>query len=174
MISLSRSLSPFPRTLVVAFLLLLCWEIPDGDAQQAKPNLSGSWRLIPAKTVHPQWWHEMKDYSCVIKVDGPKISMTHIHQGGPIETEVYFTDDKEHLASPLNKEQQMRAKTHWDGNVLVIEKKRQAGASRARVWTNRYELSEDGKLLRVSGHYLKSPFSDKPFDVIWTFEKQPR
>jgi hypothetical protein len=43
-----------------------------------------------------------------------------------------------------------------------------------RVWTRRYELSGDGKFLQVSGHFLKSSSSDEPFDVIRTFEKQPR
>jgi hypothetical protein len=49
--------------------------------------------------MHPRWWHETKDYSCVIEAAGSKIWTTHIDQRG-IETEVYFTDGKEHIASP--------------------------------------------------------------------------
>jgi hypothetical protein len=52
--------------------------------------------------MHPRWWHETKDYSCVIEAAGSKIWTTHIDQRG-IETEVYFTDGKEHIASPLYK-----------------------------------------------------------------------
>jgi hypothetical protein len=123
--------------------------------------------------MHPRWWHETKDYSCVIEAAGSKIWTTHIDQRG-IETEVYFTDSKEHIASPLYKKDQMQAKTYWDGNILVVEKRREEGGLGGSVWTSRYELSGDGKFLQVSGHFLKSSSSDEPFDVIRTFEKQPR
>ncbi|MBZ5721060.1 MAG: hypothetical protein LAO03_11830 [Acidobacteriia bacterium] len=173
MISFSSSLRPIPRIVVVVFLLLFCWDAHDGAAQQSKPNLSGTWKLNRAKTKRPPWWQETKDYSCVIKHSEPTISMTHIFEGGT-ETDFYLTDGKERMANSLHYDEQIRAKTYWVGNTLVIESHRERGGFLASVWTSRYELSEDGKILLESEHFLKSSSSDKPFDVFRTFEKQPR
>jgi hypothetical protein len=166
-------LSPSTFRVVVVILVLLCWGTHDGMGQQSKPNLSGTWKLNSAKTEHPQWWRETRDYACVIEHSESKVSMTHISQSGN-QTDFYLTDGKEHIARSPHHDEQLRAKAYWDGNTLVIESHREAGDFRVSVWTSRYELSQDGKTLQVSEHFLKSPSSDKPFDVFRTFEKQPK
>ena len=162
---------PSLSRVVVLLFLLFGWGASHGLAQASKPNLSGAWKLNGAKTRHPQWWHEIRDYTCVIDHSEPKITMTQISQRGHA-TEHYVTDGEERLALPPYEGDQLRAKAYWDGNTLVIEKHREWADHRDGVWTIRYELSTDGKTLYVSEHFLKSSYSDKPFDVFRTFERQ--
>lgn len=113
----------------------------------------------------------MRDYTCVIDDTGPRITVTNIYHGGR-ETEYYVTDGQERVALPDSHGIQLRAKAYWDGNTLVIEKRREGEDFGVSVYTMRYELSADGKILHVSEHFVKSPFFATPFDVFRTFEKQ--
>ena len=62
------------------------------------------------------------------------------------------------------------AKTYWDGNTLVIEKRQELGPGGIR-WVSRYTLSQDGKSLAVTYHVNQSSFS-AAFDESLTYEKQ--
>ena len=171
--SFGKGSSSTCQVLAIVFFLLLCGLGRDAAAQPPKPNLSGTWKLNGAKTQHPRWWHETRDYSLVIEQTEPKISIRRIAPGGN-QTDSYLTDGKEHVTHLPRDGEELRAKTHWDGDTLVIESQRENGDFRTSIWTSRYELAQDGNTLRVSEHFLKSSSSNEPFDVIRTFERQPR
>ena len=62
------------------------------------------------------------------------------------------------------------AKTHWDGDTLVIEKRQEIGPG-GSSWVSRYTLSQDGKTLAVTNNVNRSSLS-AAFDESLTYEKQ--
>jgi hypothetical protein len=91
--------------------------------------------------------------------------MKHMFSGRS-EIYSYVTDGKERVANRSSQDGEMRAKTYWDSDTLVVEK-HQAGV----LWVSRYTLSQDGKCLAVTHSVNKSSFSNA-FDESLTYEKQ--
>ena len=86
------------------------------------------------------------------------------------DTYHYITDGKEHVANRSPVDGETLAKTYWDGDTLVIEKRQELGPGGSKSLV-RYTLSQDGKSLEVTYHVYKSSFSDA-FDLSRTYEKQ--
>lgn len=166
----SCSVSPTSRIAVVVLAFLFCWAASDTAAQQSKPNLTGTWKLNRGKSKLASQ-HGPGDDEYIIKHSEPRISIVHMFNGIS-ETYFYVTDGKERVANVSDHEGQLRAKTYWDRDTLVIEK-RQDNDLRVSAWVSRYELSQDGSTLVVTQHVAKSSFSDA-FDELLTYEKQRR
>ncbi len=168
MTSFRTFLPRIPLIAVLAFVFSLCCFADNGRPQQSKPNLSGTWKLNRAKSkLRPG--HPVDSWS--IKHSEPRISMVYMSAGGTV-TDSYVTDGKEHVAHSEYYEQ-LRARAHWEGNALVIENYLESGNFQMTVWISRYELSQDGAILVISKHLVKSPFRE-PFDELLTYDKQRR
>lgn len=151
---------------VSVFVSSLCCFADDGKPQQSKPNLSGTWKLNRAKSkLRPG--HAVDSW--LINHSEPRISMVYMSAGGSV-TDSYVTDGKEHVAHSEYYEQ-LRAKAYWEGNALVIENHLESGNFQMTVWVSRYELSQDGAILVISKHFVKSSFRE-PFDELLTYDKQ--
>jgi hypothetical protein len=156
-----------PKIVPVAAILVVfaLWVgVTHVSAQQAKPNLSGTWKLNLNKSkLAPR--HGPGGDSYTIKHSEPRLEMKHMFSGRS-EIYSYVTDGKERVANRSPQDGETRAKTYWDGDTLVVEK-HQAGS----FWVSRYTLSQDGKVLAVTHGVNKSSFSNA-FDESLTYEKQ--
>jgi hypothetical protein len=165
----SRPVLPIPARLTLTILLvLLCPIARHASAQQAKPNLTGTWKLNLSKSkLAPP--HGPGGDLYKIKHSEPRLEMVHTFNGKS-ETYFYMVDGKERLANRSAQDGELRAKAYWDGNTLVIEKhqKMLAGDS---VWISRYTLSQDGKSLGITHHVIESSFSGT-LDESLTYQKQ--
>jgi hypothetical protein len=150
-------------TLIVLALLFFCTANYD-SAQQAKPNLTGTWKLNLSKSKLATQRGPFRDDGYKIKHLEPRLEM--VHAG---ETYRYVTDGKEHVA---NRSQETFAKAHWDGNTLVIEKRQEDGTG-GSTWVSRYTLSQDGKTLAIT-HNVNRSSSSAAFDESLTYEKQQK
>lgn len=156
------------RIALIVLAFLFCSVATHASAQQAKPNLTGTWKLNLSKSkLAPQHGPGSDRYK--IKHSGPRIEMEHTFDGQS-ETYSYMTDGKERVANRSPKDGETRAKAYWDGDTLVIEKHQEIGPG-GSVWMSRYILSQDGKGLAVTHHVNKSSFS-AAFDESLTYEKQ--
>jgi len=148
---------------VVTLASLSCSLSQNALTQQAKPNLTGSWKLnLSNGKVAP---HHMPDLYR-IKHSDSRLEMVQTVEGRS-ESFFYVVDGKDRVT---NMSGQVRAKAYWDGDTVVIEKHLVIDAG-VRIWTSRYRLSEDGKSLVVAIHTKDSSFNDI-FDESLTYEKQ--
>jgi hypothetical protein len=157
-----------PKLVPVAAILVvlaLWFVVTHVSAQQAKPNLTGTWKLNLNKSKLAPRHGPAGGDSYTIKHSEPRLEMEHMFSGRS-EIYSYVTDGKERVANRSLQDGETRAKTYWDGDTLVIEK-HQAGS----FWVSRYTLSQDGKSLAVTHGVNKSSFSNA-FDESLTYEKQ--
>jgi hypothetical protein len=152
---------------ILAFLVFT--SAGHASAQQAKPNLTGTWKLNASKSkLAPQ--HERGIDLYKIKHSEPRVEMLHMFDGRS-EPYFYLTDGKERIANRSEQDGDLRAKTYWDGDTLVIEKHQELGPGSGTVWTSRYTLSQDGQSLIVTQHFKKSSIGSVP-DEYLVYEKQ--
>jgi hypothetical protein len=152
------------RIILIILVFFFCSGAPHVSAQQVRPNLSGTWKLNLSKSKPaPQRPFGGDRYK--IKHLEPRLEM--VHEGN---TYLYVTDGKQHVANISPAEGKTLAKTYWDGDTLVIEKRQEIGP-RDSSWVSRYTLSQDGKSLTVTHHVDRSSFS-AAFDESLTYEKQ--
>ena len=141
---------------VVMAAFSICVLVVNAVAEQPKPDFTGTWKMNPSKSrLARQHGGEGDVYK--IKHSEPKVEMEHLFNGRT-ETYSYVTDGKEHTANRSGPDGEARAKTYWDGNVLVIEKLQSTGSG-SSAWTSRFALSSDGMTLSVTHHVAKSPMS---------------
>jgi hypothetical protein len=161
----ARLISTAPYFILV---VLFAFAGRPATAQEAKPNLTGTWNLNLAKSkladAHP---HRSDSYE--IKHQEPKIVVVH-NFGASSETFFYVVDGKERLARLGSNGDQIRAKAMWEGASLVLEK-RQTLVPRDTLWTSRYTLSEDGKSLVITHHVKQSTFGS-PGDEWLVYDKK--
>jgi hypothetical protein len=69
-----------------------------------------------------------------------------------------------------NRSPKTLAKTYWDGDTLVIEKRQDVGPGDSS-WVSRYTLSQDRKTLGITHNVDRSSLS-AAFDESLTYEKQ--
>jgi hypothetical protein len=156
------------RITLIILAFLFCSVATHVSAQQAKPNLTGTWKLNLSKSkLAPQHGPGGDRYK--IKHSEPRLEMEHTFYGRS-ETYSYMTDGKERVANRSPQDGETRAKAYWDGDTLVIEKHQETGRA-GIIWMSRYTLSQDGKSLAVTHHVNKSSFS-AAFDESLTYEKQ--
>ena len=152
------------RIATILFTFLLCSIVTFVSAQQAQPDLTGTWKINLNKSkLGPR--HGPGSDSYIIKHLEPRIEMEHRFFGRS-EIYSYVTDGGERVANRSSVDGKTSAKTYWDGDTLVIEKHQ-----RGIFWVSRYTLSQDGQTLAVTHHNNKSWFSDA-FDESLTYEKQ--
>jgi hypothetical protein len=159
------------RITLIILAFLLCSVVTHVSAQQAKPNLTGTWILNRSKSKlspHPA----PGDVRYKIKHSEPRIEMELLFLGRS-NTYSYMTDGKERVARQSLQDGAMRAKAYWDSNTLVIEKHQAIPFQTvgAFVTISRYTLSQDGKSLAITSHTDKSS-SSAAVDESLTFEKQ--
>jgi hypothetical protein len=152
------------RITLIVLASLFCFGAIHASAQQVKPNLTGTWKLNLSKSKLASQ-HPPGDDRYKIKHLEPRLEM--VHGGDPYR---YITDGKEHVANRSPVDGETLAKTYWDGDTLVIEKRQELGPGGSR-WVSRYTLSQDGKSLAVTHHVNQSSFS-AAFDESLTYEKQ--
>ncbi|MFZ0913560.1 MAG: hypothetical protein WBQ76_11685 [Candidatus Korobacteraceae bacterium] len=152
------------RIILIILAFFFCSGATHASAQQVRPNLSGTWKLNLSKSkLAPQ--HPPRDDRYKIKHLEPRLEM--VHEGNIYR---YVTDGKQHVANYSPVEGETLAKTYWDGDTLVIEKRQEIGPG-GSTWVSRYMLSQDGKSLAVTHHVNQSSFS-AAFDESLTYEKQ--
>lgn len=135
---------------------------------QAKPNLSGNWKLNVEKSEFGPI-PAPSSMTVKIKHDEPKITMSVTQSGaqGDMSYDAnYTTDGKEstNTIGPMD----AKSKAHWEGDDLVVETKIDAGGSEI-VIKGKYTLSEDGKTITNNSH-LTTPQGE--LDLKQVMEKQ--
>jgi len=137
-------------------------------AAAAKPNLSGEWKLNPAKSDFgpmpaPEKMTRKIDHNDPIL----KSTTTQSGPSGEVKSELsYTTDGKESVNKTPRGEVKGTAK--WEGETLVIDSKREVQGmeiTQHEMWT----LSADGKTLTVVNK-LGTPQGD--FEIKTVLEKQ--
>jgi hypothetical protein len=159
------------RIILIVLVSMFCSVGPYVLAQQVKPNLTGKWKINLSKSkLAPQHGPGIDRYK--IKHSEPRVEMDHMFfNGARGETYAYVTDGKERIVNGSLQDGPTRARAHWDGDTLVIEKQRAIGSVGTFEWISRYTLSQDGKSLAVIQHANKSSFS-AAIDESLIYEKE--
>lgn len=124
--------------LMIAAIVCLCASIVSA---QAKPNLSGTWKMNPQKSKFANGGPD----AITIKVDHKEPILTEAWSiatpNGERSFEAkYTTDGKETEQEVMGRTAKTSAK--WEGDALVIEFK-----SEGRVFKRKITLSADGKTI---------------------------
>ena len=159
------------RTTLSAVCLLLLLSVPN-TAQDAKPDLSGTWNLDVAKSdfagapapdsiVH------------VIEHKDPNLKITTTQKGQQGEltnTRNLTTDGKESVNKmrTMAGEQDVKSTTTWNGSKLANAFKLDIQGSPIDI-SETWELSEGGKVLSIARD-IQTP--QGPFHQVYVFKKQ--
>ena len=159
------------RITLMVLAFLFCSVATNVSAQQAKPNLSGTWKVNLSKSK-PARQHGPGGERYKIKHSDPRLEI-ELTFDGRSETYTYITDGKERTANASLRDGTTQAKAYWDSDTLVIEKHQAIRFQDvgAFVSISHYTLSQDGKSLAVTHHVNKSSLS-ADFDESLTYEKQ--
>jgi len=151
------------RLAVFGAMLLWC-----AAAAQAKPNFTGEWKLIPAKSDFGMMPAPTSALASVTHNEPSlKVAMkTTSERGEFTSNNAYTTDGKECVNQGRMGE--MKSTLKWDGDALVIETKADFGGNAVTI-TDKWTLSEDGKTLTISRHFA-SPQGEG--DAKQVYEKQ--
>ncbi len=135
------------RKLIVCLLLLAIFAF----AQDAKPNVSGTWKLNVAKSEFgPMPAPDSRTDTIDHKDPVLKNSVKAVTQQGDMNLEfTYSTDGKETKNEIMGNEAVSTAK--WEGKVLVIKTKVSFNGNDMEI-NSRYSLSDDGKTLTNAQH----------------------
>ncbi len=136
---------------------------------QSKPNFSGEWTLVPAKS---DFGMMPPPSSAVQKVthNEPqlKVSSTQTSDMGTMTTDSTYTTDGKECVNEGFMGSQVKSKLKWEGNVLVIDSNMDFQGT-AVTMSNKWALSEDGKSLTIATHF-SSPMGDG--DAKMVYEKK--
>jgi len=124
-------------------------------AAQAKPNLTGDWKLNTAKSDFGQM-PAPSSMTQKITHDDPKLTVMvkQSSEMGDFEfTGNYTTDGKESTNTFANNESKSVVK--WDGETLVFETKGKFGDTDFTM-KDKWTLSADGKVLTMERHISSS------------------
>jgi hypothetical protein len=148
--------------------LLLAFGSLSTEAAQPAPNLSGEWKLNPAKSFYgafpaPQVMVRK------VKHSDPSLAMSTYQKGaqGEVTSELNYTTDGK---LSVNKMQggEARGTAKWEGAKLVIESAREVQGATLKS-RETWSLSADGKTLTIDGHVT---LPQGEFDVKQVFDKQ--
>ena len=139
------------RWLVIAVLALSAGTL----AGQAKPNFSGEWTMVPAKSDYGMMPAPTNAVQKITHAD-PALTVVNTQtsdQGSFTIESTYTTDGKE----CVNKGRMgdVKSTLKWDGGALVIESKADFQGNPVTI-TNKWTLSEGGKILTVNTHFASS------------------
>ncbi len=111
--------------------------------QKGVPNLSGTWKLNPAKSL----WDGTGVLAYRIKQKGNKILVEIAWEGGVNRLE-YVADGTARIAGfDPNSKTSVTTRASWQGRDLVLVSQFQSGSM--PELTSRFSLSADGKTLTV-------------------------
>ena len=150
-------------------LLLMAAAVAAAQQSPAKPNLTGTWVMDPAKSNFgglevPQ------SARYLIRHLGAKVEMQY-EQDGHI-TRVDVTPDGEEHVLEEGPDSENLARVYWSGSVLVFEGRIRPKTSSNAIpvkWTSRWSLSPDKKILTIERH-ISSDQATADQKVV--FEKQ--
>ena len=133
-----------------------------------KPNFSGDWRIDSDKSTFGPM---PPPASLTRKVEHNDPSMTVAEsrsgpQGDQTITMKYSTDGKETTNSFMGAD--VKCTATWDGSTLVISSKAEFGGNEIKL-TNRWTLSDDGKVLTDAVH-VAAPQGE--VDLTYVMNKQ--
>ena len=154
------------RKLTIALLLFAFAAFAD----DAKPNLSGTWKLDIAKSDFGQM-PGPDSRTDIIDHKEPvvKESVSMSTQQGDISWDVtYTTDGKDSKNTVMGSD--MVSNAHWDGGKLVVDSKANFGGSDMTIHGTTV-LSDDGKILTMQAH-MSGPMGEGDQKLI--FVKQEK
>jgi hypothetical protein len=152
------------RWFVLALLVLSAGSL----LAQSKPNFSGEWKLVPAKSDFGMMPAPTSGVQKITHNDPElKVVATQTSDMGTDTTESSYTTDGKECVNK-GRMGDVKSTLKWDGNALVIESKMDFQGNEIAI-TNRWTLSEDRKTLTVNMHFA-SAMGDG--DARSVFEKQ--
>lgn len=152
------------RKLIISLLLLAFAAF----AQDAKPNLSGTWKLNTAKSDFgpmppPDSRTDIIDHKDPVLKESVAMSSS---QGDMKMDLTYTTDGKESKNTVMDND--VTSNAHWDGKTLVVDSKANFGGNDITIHETRV-LSDDGKTLTRQAH-ITSPQGEGDQKLV--FDKQ--
>ena len=153
------------KALVIALLLLSATTL----SAQSKPNFSGEWTLVPAKSDFGMMPPPSSGVQKVTHNEPQlKVVSTQTSDQGTNTTESTYTTDGKECVNKGFMDSEMKSTAKWDGDVLVIDSKMDMQGNAITI-TNRWTLAADGKSLTVAMHFA-SPMGEG--DVKMLYEKK--
>ena len=143
------------------FLVFVVSFATHSSAQEAKPNLSGTWKLNVSKSKLAPLHHSEDDWYR-IKHTEPKMDVVHTLDGIR-QVSFYVIDGKERLANMTAKHGEIWAKAYWDVDTLVVERHQEIVASGLILHsasTSRITLSRDRQSMTVNHLMLNGSFDE--------------
>jgi hypothetical protein len=119
---------------------------------QSKPNFSGEWTLVPAKS---DFGMMPAPTSAVQKIthNEPQLKVVNTQTGdqGTMTMESSYTTDGKECVN-TGRMGDVKSKLKWDGNALIIDSSLDFQGNPVTI-TNRWTLADDGKSLTVNMHF---------------------
>ena len=139
---------PAPFVLLVAAVFVMA-SLAATPQEEAKPDLTGTWVLNPAKSKVPKKV-ALDPETVVIKYDGASITIAFSFSGKQ-QLDTFVTDGKEH-AQNVGSGGQLYSKAQWKKSVLFTQtggRVTAAGIGTADILTDkqRWSISPDGLVL---------------------------
>jgi hypothetical protein len=124
-------------------------------AAPAKPNLTGDWKLNPAKSAFGQMPAPSSMTQKVVHEDPSlKVSSKQTSDMGEFAFDAtYTTDGKESTNTIMDNP--AKSVVTWDGGTLLIETKGKFGDADFKM-NDKWTLSADGKVLTIDRHFTSS------------------
>jgi hypothetical protein len=136
---------------------------------QSKPNFSGEWTLVPAKSDFGMMPPPSSGVQKITHNEPQlKVVSTQTSDQGTNTTESTYTTDGKECVNKGFMDSEMKSTAKWDADVLVIDSKMDIQGNAITI-TNRWALSADGKTLTVAMHF-GSPMGEG--DVKAVYEKK--
>ncbi len=153
------------KWLVVPLLVLTAGAL----LAQAKPNFSGTWTLVPAKSEFGM----MPPPSSAVQTiahNEPQLKVVTTQTGdqGTTTTESNYTTDGKECSNTGPMDSQIKSTLKWDGSALIVDSKLDFQGNAVTI-ANRWTLSEDGKSLTINTHFA-TPMGDG--DAKMVYEKK--
>ena len=134
------------------FLLFFC--LPVLAVCQAKPDFSGRWRMVKAKSE----FHAFKTPDIIVRtVDhhDPTLNLHTVQTTGSqtsISDISYFTDGS--TANNVINGRNAQSRAYWDGAALVVHTDMKNSKGDVEQIDDRWELSDDGQTLTTKSHIV--------------------
>ncbi|MEQ1886013.1 MAG: hypothetical protein ABL967_13195 [Bryobacteraceae bacterium] len=137
------------------------------SASAATPNITGDWKLNPAKSAYGKFPAPQSMLRKVM-LDGVKLTISTTQRGaqGEVTSEYHYTTDGKPAVNKVSGGES-KGSAQWIGDKLMVESSREVQGvvlSQKEIWT----LSSDGKMLTVDAH-VSIPNGE--FDVKQVFER---
>jgi len=134
--------------------LLLFFCLPAWVLGQIKPNFSGRWRMVKAKSE----FHGFKTPDIIVRTVDHHDPILNLHtvQTTGSQTSItdisYFTDGA--TANNVINGRNAQSKAYWDGAALVVRTDMKNSKGEAEQIEDRWELSEGGQTLTTKSHIV--------------------